>query len=80
MSKGMPSLLALLGLAAVAGFQNRDKISDMMRGAGTGDPARSPGPAPAQPPRTRAGSWGRSARHSAPAAPAAAFLKASANS
>lgn len=29
-SKGMPSLLALLGLAAVAGYQNRDKIRDMI--------------------------------------------------
>ncbi len=45
-SKGMPSLLALLGLAAVAGFQNRDKIGDMMRGDGAGDPARAPGPTP----------------------------------
>ena len=29
-NKGMPSLLALLGLVAVAGFQNRDKIRDMI--------------------------------------------------
>ena len=27
MAKGMPSMLALLGLLAVAGYQNRDKIS-----------------------------------------------------
>jgi len=36
-NKGMPSLLALLGLVAVAGFQNRDKLRDMIadaRGAG----------------------------------------------
>lgn len=31
MAKGMPSLLALLGLAAVAGFQNRDKLKDMLQ-------------------------------------------------
>lgn len=29
-NKGMPSLLALLGLVAVAGFQNRDKLRDMI--------------------------------------------------
>lgn len=34
MSRGFPSLTALLGLLAVAGFQNRDKIADMLRGAG----------------------------------------------
>lgn len=33
MSSGMPSMTALLGLLAVAGYQNRDKISDMLRGA-----------------------------------------------
>lgn len=38
MSKAMPSLLALLGLVAVAGYQNRDKIGqvigDLQNGAG----------------------------------------------
>ncbi|MFZ5710545.1 MAG: YidB family protein [Pseudomonadota bacterium] len=29
--KGMPSLVALLGLLAVAGYQNRDRIGEMMR-------------------------------------------------
>jgi len=29
---GMPSMLALLGLLAVAGYQNRDKISDALKG------------------------------------------------
>ena len=29
-NKGMPSLLALLGLVAVAGYQNRDKLRDMI--------------------------------------------------
>lgn len=32
-NRGMPSLVALLGLLAVAGYQNRDKISEML-GAG----------------------------------------------
>lgn len=39
MAKGMPSMLALLGLLAVAGYQNRDKISEAMKGlqsSGTG--------------------------------------------
>ena len=31
MSKGMPSLAALLGLVAVAGYQNRDKIGDFIK-------------------------------------------------
>jgi uncharacterized protein YidB (DUF937 family) len=33
MSKGMPSMTALLGLLALAGYQNRDKISEMIRNA-----------------------------------------------
>ncbi len=32
MAKGMPSMLALLGLVAVAGYQNRDKISGALKG------------------------------------------------
>ncbi len=32
MSRGMPSMTALLGLLAVAGYQNRDKIADMLGG------------------------------------------------
>ena len=32
--RGMPSLLALLGLLAVAGYQNRDKLSGMLNDAG----------------------------------------------
>lgn len=32
MAKGMPSMLALLGLLAVAGYQNRDKISEALKG------------------------------------------------
>ncbi len=38
MSRGFPSMTALLGLLAVAGFQNRDKIAEMLRGAGASHP------------------------------------------
>src|ERR1051325_11320727 len=46
MSRGFPSMTALLGLLAVAGYQNRDKIAEWLGGAGqqsrTGpSPARS---------------------------------------
>ena len=33
MSRGYPSMTALLGLLAIAGYQNRDKIAEMLRGA-----------------------------------------------
>ena len=42
-SRGFPSMTALLGLLAVLGYQNRDKIADLLRnmnqggGAATGD-------------------------------------------
>ena len=32
MARGFPSMTALLGLLAVAGYQNRDKIGEMLRG------------------------------------------------
>jgi uncharacterized protein YidB (DUF937 family) len=32
MSRGFPSMTALLGLLAVAGYQNRDKIAELLRG------------------------------------------------
>ena len=45
MSRGMPSMTALLGLLAIAGYQNRDKLAEMFRNAtagqskpGAGDP------------------------------------------
>ena len=41
MSRGYPSMTALLGLLAVAGFQNRDKIAEMLRGAGSSSPGGS---------------------------------------
>src|SRR5215212_6406087 len=36
MSRGMPSMTALLGLLAIAGYQNRDKLAEMLSGAGSG--------------------------------------------
>ena len=41
MSRGMPSMMALLGLLAVAGYQNRDKITEMLGGL-----KQAPGSAP----------------------------------
>ncbi|RVU14382.1 YidB family protein [Methylobacterium oryzihabitans] len=43
MSKGYPSMTALLGLLAVAGYQNRDKIAEWLGGASR-DAHRSPVP------------------------------------
>jgi uncharacterized protein YidB (DUF937 family) len=42
MARGMPSMTALLGLLAVAGYQNRDKIAEMIGGP------KQPGGAPGQ--------------------------------
>jgi len=36
MSRGMPSMVALLGLLAVAGYQNRDKIAEVLGGLNQG--------------------------------------------
>src|SRR3954467_12828584 len=41
MSRGFPFMTALLGLLAVAGYQNRDKIAEMLRGAGSSGPGGS---------------------------------------
>lgn len=46
MAKGMPSLMALLGLVAVAGYQNRDKIRDMIGDAQRGGSAVPGGSTP----------------------------------
>ena len=35
MARGLPSMTALLGLLAIAGYQNRDKIAEMLKGAGS---------------------------------------------
>jgi uncharacterized protein YidB (DUF937 family) len=39
MSHGMPSMTALLGLLALAGYQNRDKLGELLKGA-TGNPGQ----------------------------------------
>lgn len=47
MSDGYPSMTALLGLLALAGYQNRDKIAEMLRGGEHGtsaDPTVQGGP------------------------------------
>src|SRR3954447_17669354 len=41
MNSGFPSMTALLGLLAVAGYQNRDKITEMLGGIGKGTSADS---------------------------------------
>jgi uncharacterized protein YidB (DUF937 family) len=43
MSRGMPSMIALLGLLAVAGYQNKDKIAEVLGGRKQ-EPGGSPGP------------------------------------
>jgi uncharacterized protein YidB (DUF937 family) len=48
-SRGMPSMVALLGLLAIAGYQNREKIAEMLRGQGQagskpGTPGQAGGP------------------------------------
>jgi uncharacterized protein YidB (DUF937 family) len=35
-------MTALLGLLAVAGYQNRDKIAEMLRGASSSNPGAGP--------------------------------------
>src|SRR4030095_4059949 len=41
MARGLPSMTALLGLLAIAGYQNRDKIAEMLKGAGAPAGGRS---------------------------------------
>ena len=43
MSRAMPSMVALLGLLAVAGYQNRDKIAEVLGGRKQ-EPGVRPGP------------------------------------
>lgn len=50
MSRGFPSMTALLGLLAVAGYQNRDKIAEWLGGLGQQSPS--------EPTRTVPGSQG----------------------
>jgi len=56
MSRGFPSMTALLGLLAIAGYQNRDKIAEMLRGTGGAAPGQ-PG-APSQSPSQSGGLGG----------------------
>jgi uncharacterized protein YidB (DUF937 family) len=39
MSRGLPSMTALLGLLAIAGYQNRDKLGELLKGATGNAPA-----------------------------------------
>lgn len=48
MSSGMPSMTALLGMLALAGYQNRDKLSELIKGASNN--ATQPGSGQAQSP------------------------------
>lgn len=41
MARGLPSMTALLGLLAIAGYQNRDKIAEILKGAGSSPGGRS---------------------------------------
>jgi uncharacterized protein YidB (DUF937 family) len=44
MSRDFPSMTALLGMLAIAGYQNRDKISEMLKGIGNANPGETPQP------------------------------------
>ena len=46
MTRGMPSMTALLGLLALAGYQNRDKLAELLKGAGGGQPNTGAGQQP----------------------------------
>ena len=73
MAKGMPSLLALLGLVAVAGYQNRDKLRDMIGDAQRGGSGRSDaGPDRRNP----AACWTKSVRCSVPEIPDGTYRRA----
>lgn len=49
MSRGMPSMTALLGLLALAGYQNRDKLADLLHGASGKTPRPEAGDQRGQP-------------------------------
>src|SRR5262245_58536966 len=53
MARGYPSMTVLLGLLAIAGYQNRDKIAEMLKGVG-GNGSKTSG-APGQPGQQQAG-------------------------
>ncbi len=54
MSRGFPSMTALLGLIAVAGYQNRDKIAEILGGLGKSD-SNDPAGRPARQGQSQAG-------------------------
>jgi hypothetical protein len=45
MSNRMPSMTVLLGMLALAGYQNRDKLSELLKGATSSSTPSSPGQA-----------------------------------
>jgi uncharacterized protein YidB (DUF937 family) len=45
MSNGMPSMTALLGMLALAGYQNRDKLSELLKGVTSSGTQSGPGQA-----------------------------------
>ena len=47
-SRGFPSMTALLGLLAIAGYQNRDKIAEILKGLNQGGGAAGNNPAQGQ--------------------------------
>ena len=55
MSNRMPSLAALLGLVAIAGYQNRDKIGDFIKGLQNPNAAGTGAGGPASPARPEQG-------------------------
>lgn len=65
-SRGFPSLTALLGLLAVAGYQNRDKITEIINNFGKGG---APGQIPGQPQQSLPPGQTASAPDQASAAP-----------
>ena len=75
MSRGFPSMTALLGLLAVAGYQHRDKIAEMLGGLG-----QSTGPEGSGRKVVPAASSTSSARASAAPVPAGSWAADSANS
>lgn len=50
MARGFPSMTALLGLLAVAGYQNRDKIAEWLGGSGQDNRNTPPAQRPLQQP------------------------------
>ncbi|MDR6869641.1 uncharacterized protein YidB (DUF937 family) [Bosea sp. BE125] len=57
-SGGFPSMTALLGLLAVAGYQNRDKIAEWLGGRGQPDAGQIPAPQQGQAEAAPSGSGG----------------------